>query len=89
MLYALVKQEGVFNTRVRLVGEAPKTDNLDDEVARRNNGNRDYVRNYSTDDDVPPQRNRGWYDNGSRSYYYRVQPYYERRYYGRGFPFGW
>jgi len=52
MLYALVKQEGVFNTRVRLVGEAPKTDNLDDEVARRNNGNRDYVRNYSTDDDV-------------------------------------
>ena len=33
-LYALVKEEGVFNTRVRLVGEAPKDD---DAVARRNN----------------------------------------------------
>jgi hypothetical protein len=90
-LYALVKQEGVFNTRVRLTGEAPKLDIPDDAVARRNNGNRDYV--YSTDDDMSPQRGRqtrGWYDDG-RSYYYRPQPYYERRYYGgRGFfPFGW
>jgi hypothetical protein len=92
-LYALVKQEGVFNTRVRLTGVIPKTDNGDDAVARRDNGNRDYARTYSTDDDIPPQRSRqprGWYDDG-RSYYYRPQPYYERRYYGgRGFfPFGW
>lgn len=88
ILYALVKQEGVFNTRVRLTGEAPKTDNVDDAVARRNNGNRDYVRNYSADDEPQRGRQRGWYDDG-RSYYYRPQPYYERRYYGRGFPFGW
>ena len=50
-LYALVKEEGVFNTRVRLVGEAPRDD---DTVARRNNDasrNRDYVRNYTTDSD--------------------------------------
>ena len=45
-LYALVKQEGVFNTRVKLTGEAPKFDNGDDAVARRGNG-----RGYTTDDD--------------------------------------
>jgi lipoprotein-anchoring transpeptidase ErfK/SrfK len=87
-LYALVKQEGVFNTRVRLTGEAPNTDNVDDAVARRNNGNRDYVRNYSDDEFQRGRQPRGWSDDG-RSYYYRPQPYYERRYYGRGFPFGW
>ena len=96
-LYALVKEEGVFNTRVRLVGEAPRDD---DAVARRNNDasrNRDYVRNYTTDSDdsIDPSfqrsRQRGWYDNSARSYYYyRPQPYYVRRYYGRGYyPFGW
>jgi L,D-transpeptidase catalytic domain len=66
-LYALVKDEGVFNTRVRLTGTAPQPD---EPVARRdrNNGNdreaarnrdsdrdagrnRAYVRNYTADDD--------------------------------------
>ncbi len=96
-LYALVKEEGVFNTRVRLTGAAPKGG--DDAVARRDrdNGdpdearNRDYVRNYTTDDDddvVQPQQRR-YQTRGrdtqysSRSYYYREQPYYYRRYYGR------
>jgi len=94
-LYALVKDEGVFNTRVRLVGEAPQSDQP---VARdRDSGrNRDYVRNY-TDDDVygaPPQRTRqmrGWItpDSSRSYYYYRPQPYYDRRY-GRGYyQFGW
>jgi L,D-transpeptidase-like protein len=61
-LYALVKDEGVFNTRVRLVGEIPKGSDL---VASRDRGNgatresarspdndqprRTYVRNYGTD----------------------------------------
>jgi L,D-transpeptidase catalytic domain len=93
-LYALVKDEGVFNTRVRLTGETPQSDQP---VARdRDTGrNRDYVGNYTTDeDDATPQRNRqtrGWITpDNSRSYYYRPQPYYERRTYGRGFfPFGW
>jgi L,D-transpeptidase-like protein len=72
-LYALVKDEGVFNTRVRLVGEIPKSSDL---VASRDRGNsttreatrssdydpprRSYVRDYNTDadaDDSPPQRN--------------------------------
>jgi hypothetical protein len=100
-LFALVKEEGVFNTRVRLTGEAPKGD---DAVARRGNDrdgarNRDYVRNYTTDDDdavADAQQQRGYQARGretqysSRSYYYRERPYYYRPYYGRGlfFPFG-
>lgn len=100
-LFALVKEEGVFNTRVRLTGEAPKGD---DAVARRGNDrdgarNRDYVRNYTTDDDdavADAQQQRGYQTRGretqysSRSYYYRERPYYYRPYYGRGlfFPFG-
>ena len=84
-LFALVKQEGVFNTRVRLVGQIPNTDPADDAIARRDNRD-NYARIYS-DDDTSSQRSRqrGWYD-------YRPQRYYEqRRYYGgRGFfPFGW
>jgi len=89
-LFALVKEEGVANTRVRLTGATSKGD---DAVAHRSNDrdtsrNRDYVRNYAaTSDD---SRQRGWYDNSARSYYYRPQPYYERRYNGRGYyPFGW
>ena len=97
-LYALVKEEGVFNTRVRLTGEAPRGD----AVARRErtNGNdpdgtrnHDYVRTYTTDDDddvanTQPQQ-RGYQTRGretqysSRSYYYREPPYYYRPYYGR------
>ena len=95
-LYALVKEEGVFNTRVRLTGEAP---NGDDAVARddRTNGNdrdgarnRDYVRNYTTDDDddvTNAQQQRGY-----QTRYYRERPYYYRPYYRRRglfFPFGW
>src|SRR6476659_10762248 len=34
-LYALVKQEGVFNTRVKLTGHVPKFDRDDDALARR------------------------------------------------------
>ncbi|HEY6023911.1 MAG TPA: L,D-transpeptidase [Pseudolabrys sp.] len=115
-LYALVKDEGVFNTRVRLVGDAPKAS--DQPVARQNRNNgteryaarsrdsdrdagdargngddRAYARNNDDDEaaapNPPPQRTRqrGWRD--TRSYYYR-DPFFQRRYYGRGlFPFGW
>jgi hypothetical protein len=38
-LYALVKAEGVFNTRVKLTGETPKIDRPDDAIARRDRGN--------------------------------------------------
>jgi L,D-transpeptidase catalytic domain len=81
-LYALVKEEGVFNTRVRLVGEIPNTEPPDHAVARRDNRD-SYARIYGDDD--MPQR------SGRTYYYYRPQPYYGRRYYGgRGFfPFGW
>jgi L,D-transpeptidase-like protein len=71
-LFALVKDEGVFNTLVRLKGEIPQTNDL---VARRgrdsdryasrgrnNGGDRIDAENGSTDDDaaaaLPPQRNR-------------------------------
>jgi hypothetical protein len=95
-LFALVKEEGVFNTRVRLTGEAPKGD---DAVARRGNDrdgarNRDYVHNYTTDDDADAanaQQQRGYQTRGRETqYYYRERPYYYRPYYGRGlfFPFG-
>jgi hypothetical protein len=100
-VFALVKEEGVFNTRVRLTGEAPKGN---DAIARRGNDrdgarNRDYVHNYTTDDDddaANAQRQRVYQTRGretqysSRSYYYRERPYYYRPYYGRGlfFPFG-
>jgi hypothetical protein len=91
-LYALVKQEGVFNTRVKLTGEAPKFDNGDDAVARRGNG-----RGYTTDDDdaayaQAQQRNyqmRARDPYNTRQYYYQEQPYY--RSYGRSlfYPNGW
>ena len=88
-LYALVKDEGVFNTRVRLTGETPQSDQP---VAR--DRNRDYVRNYAGDEDdmygAPPQRTYQMRDNSRSYYYYRPQPYYDRRMYRRGyFPFGW
>jgi hypothetical protein len=89
-LYALVKQEGVFNTRVKLTGQAPKFDNGDDAVARRGNG-----RGYTTDDDdaayaQAQQRN---YQTRGRDFQYNAPQYYyrERPYYGRSlfFPNGW
>ena len=98
-LYALVKEEGVFHTRVRLIGEIPK--GSDDAVASRDRGNgneqmprRTYDRYYSTEN---AYMNDGWQRDyqtrsgretqyGSHSYYYqRPYPDYERRYYnGRG-----
>lgn len=89
-LFALVKEEGVFNTFVRLKGETPKTNDL---VASRGgaNGsarNRDYARYYGTNDldDVPPQR--GYRTQYSSRSHYRQRPYpfyAPRYYYGRGF----
>ena len=79
-LFALVKQEGVFNTRVRLVGEISKSEGADEVIAR----------NSRTNDDMPSRsrQSRRWYVD-SRSFFYR--PHYARRYYaGRGFfPFRW
>ncbi|HEX3598658.1 MAG TPA: L,D-transpeptidase [Lacipirellulaceae bacterium] len=96
-LYALVKHEGVFNTRVKLTGEAPKFDGGDDAVARRGNG--DYMRNYTTDDDdaIDAQAQQRSYQArgrdtqyGPRPYYYQERPYYYRPY-GRSLFFqnGW
>ncbi|HZP71069.1 MAG TPA: L,D-transpeptidase [Pseudolabrys sp.] len=81
-LYALVKDEGVFNTRVRLVGETPKSNDL---VASR-----DRAPVMGDDpDDAPPRRA---YQARGREMYRRPYFHYERRYYGRGLffnPFGW
>jgi L,D-transpeptidase catalytic domain len=89
-LFALVKQEGVFNTHVRLVGQIPNTEPAEDAIARRDN--RDNYARMFDDDDMASQRGRQrGYDDG-RSYYYRSQPYYEQRRYHGGsgfFPFGW
>jgi len=91
-LYALVKDEGVFNTRVRLIGEIPKSSDL---VASRDRGNsatpRDgepprgsYARNNPPDDtdadDAPPQRN---YQvrSGRETQYGSPSYYYQRPYY--------
>lgn len=93
-LFALVKYEGVFNTRVRLTGETPQSN-----VPMADSGRlRDVVRYSNNDDndvdDAPPPRS---YQTrmrdtqySSRSYYYSTRQYYQRRYYGRSFfPFGW
>jgi hypothetical protein len=98
ILYALVKDEGVFNTRVRLVGEIPKGSDLVAGRDRTGDQSRTtYARNGIADDTdadyaPPPQRRYRTQYNSPPSYYYqRPYPYYERRYYGRGFfnPFGW
>jgi L,D-transpeptidase-like protein len=85
-LYALVKEEGVFNTHVRLVGGIPNSGDL---VAGRDRGNstatrdgepprRSYVRNsmpYDADaDDAPPQRN--YQVRSGRETQYGYRPYY-------------
>jgi len=111
-LFALVKDEGVFNTYVRLVGHIPKGSDL---MASRDRGttgasNRNFDgdqqrKTYAgnsipedTDADEPPPPRNYQVRSGretqysSRSYYYRrPYPYYERRYYGRGFfnPYRW
>jgi len=56
-LYALVKDEGVFNTRVRLVGATPKIP--DQPVARRSNGDRTAARTRDSDRDASRDRNNG------------------------------
>jgi hypothetical protein len=91
-LYALVKDEGVFNTRVRLVGEIPKSSDL---VASRDRGTtrastrssdynqprNPYGRNYGTDDvdtdDAPPPRSYQTY--GPRETQYSSRSYYYQR----------
>jgi hypothetical protein len=104
-LYALVKNEGVFNTRVRLIGEIPK--GSDDLVASRDRGNgneqmprRIYGRYDSTENayvddgwrrDYPVRSGRETQYGYRPNYDQRPYPYYERRDYGRGFfqPWGW
>jgi hypothetical protein len=103
-LFALVKDEGVFNTIVRLKGEIPAANEL---VAKRGGDEREpagrnNTRVYSTDnvDDgaitAPPQRTRVTrsgrdYSDSSRPYYHERPYYAPRPYYGRGlfFPNGW
>ena len=100
ILYALVKQEGVFNTRVKLTGETPKFDRGEDAVARRGNGarNSDYVHNYTPDGDeaIDAQAQQRSYQTRGRDVQYGPRPYYyqERSYFspeGRGLFFqnGW
>ena len=82
-LFALVKQQGVKNSRVVLTGELPSAD----ELAARHGNN---------DADTPAPRARqsrrvSADDYFGRAYYYRERPYpyYARRSYGFPFPFGW
>lgn len=97
VLFALVKQEKMANTRVVLTGETPTATGVP--VARRDR-NRDYQRSYSTDDydttaSVPQRRQRTVrtreYDDAQRYYYDRDSPYYTapRRYGYEQRPFGW
>jgi L,D-transpeptidase-like protein len=99
-LFALVKEEGVFNTRVRLIGNIPKASEVpvarrepakDRDAARNTNREstrRAYVRNDSADDDdsaTSAQQQR----NRSQAFtdpraYYYRQPYDQQRAYGRG-----
>jgi hypothetical protein len=99
-LYALVKQEGVFNTRVKLTGQAPKFDRDDDAVARRGNGydraaarNGGYERTTDDDDANEAQALQRTYQTRGRDFQYNTRQYYyqERPYYGRSlfFPNGW
>jgi hypothetical protein len=91
-LYALVKDEGVFNTRVRLVGEIPKSSDL---VASRDRGTtrestrgsgynqprNPYGRNYGTDDvdtDDAPQP-RSYQTRDPRETQYSSRSYYYQR----------
>jgi hypothetical protein len=99
-LYALVKQEGVFNTRVKLTGHAPKFDRDDDAVARRGNSdgraaarNGGYERTTVDDDANDAQAQQRAYQTRGRDDQYNTRQYYyrERPYYGRSlfFPNGW
>lgn len=93
-LFALVKDEGVFNTRVRLIGEIPNSSDL---VASRDNGtgmtreptransgdpsrSRTYVRNYNTDtaDGDEAPPQRGYQVRSGRETQYAPPSYYYR-----------
>jgi len=87
LLFALIRQEKMANTRVTLVGEIP---GYDAALAQRD-------RNYGVADEAPRQLRTapgGWREipGGARSgYYYRDRPYYPSRRYGYGggfFSFG-
>jgi len=77
ILFGLVKQHKMVNTRVELTGDAPGVAGVP--MARRN---RSYQREA-----------RGWREiqDDSRSYYYRDRPYVPQRRYGGPYllPFGW
>ena len=84
ILWDIVKEQGLKNTRVVLTGELP-----DSVMARRDPGSI-----YSEEDTraLSPRRKhaaRGWreYSDGPRYYYYRAQPYVPRRYGYGGLPF--
>ena len=101
VLFALVKQEKMANTRVELTGETPTATGVP--VARRDNQrgtNNDYQRGFSNDPDPEytasvPQRQRTVRtrdtDDAQRYYYDRDSPYYTapRRYGYEQRPFGW
>jgi hypothetical protein len=102
ILWDLVKQQKMANTRVELTGKTPATGTT---VARRSTGNQRVNNNDDYDPDytgsVTTQRQRqarGWqdYPNGEQRYYVdRQRPYYYEpprrmyRYGGSPFPFGW
>jgi hypothetical protein len=101
ILFALVRQEKMANTRVVLSGETPVVAGVP--VARRapssqrSYSNNEYQRSYGNTDDeeftgtLSSRRQRparGWRDanDGSGSYYYRERPYYPPP--PQFFPFG-
>jgi len=65
-LFALVKEEGVFNTRVRLVGDIPKPPDVP--VARREPTKDRDARNRDSDRDTTRARNRDATRDTSRAY---------------------
>ena len=76
VLFALVKEQGLKNTKVALTGEIP-----DNVVARRDPGSI-----YHEEDTNVPQRARA--SRGAPRYYDQREFIPPRRFYG-GFPFGW
>ena len=101
ILFALVKQQKMANTRVVLTGETPRAAGVP--MARRDPGlDQGIIADEDMTGSIPVRRprqvqtQRGWqvYPDGSQRYYVdRDQPYYQpRRYYrygGGGYPFGW
>ena len=90
-LFALVKDEGVFNTHVRLVGQIPKGSDLmvsrdrGNGVTRTDTDRRTYARNSTSDDTdaddaPPPSRNYQARSGREAPYGYRPNNYYQRPY---------